>query len=218
MSFDEISSHGGSESWQKYKSAANNIFQQWLQLQSDFEGAQEWGQLTETQVCNTSFFGRFGKYLLDDYRIPAGNKNAGAHLGVKSVSGYLASMVNLASGRFKTNGCPATKLFFTVLEPQACPTLTFLSPSSLDLRIIQAKTDAAAWFRGVKSNIARTCFERAVNSGDKLDTSESAIRIGALPACPCCVCMWRRRLRILTSCTCCRSAVSFPYSADGTSI
>ena len=113
-------------------------------------------KLPECVVTRRELYEHFANYLLEVYIIAPGNKNAGQPLACSTVCNGLGALLNMVKVRFGTSGSPATKLFLTCLE-------------------VRANTPSSKWLLGLKSNLQRRSFKRAMAAGKKMDTSASEL-------------------------------------------
>lgn len=77
-------------------------------------------------------------------------------LAPDTVVNYMFIMLNMAKQKYKVNGQPTSKNFLMCLD-------------------VGASTDAAHWLRGLKNNIKRDLFIRAIRNGEIIDKSETPL-------------------------------------------
>lgn len=152
-----MESSGQSEKWGQYQ---GNVKRTWELLRSSTpERAQKypvsWDVMTEKQLCCQDPYIDYSGYLVHDYVQETG-VHKGELLKVSSVLGYIGCLINLASAKFKANGAPETKLFFTCLDGKS-------------------STEPAAWLRGLRKNVTRELFQRMIELGEPMDASEIPI-------------------------------------------
>ena len=150
--FDELpplSSGGQSPSWLKQKANMMRIL-----FESGATKGKPLDRMEATELCDRTFWGKLCTYLIDVYKSPPGTKNAGKYLRASNVLNYLRSMMHLAKG-------------IVGAEQQAQDFFTCLDPHS--------STASATWFTGLKKNVVRVTFERAVENGDTVDGSEQPL-------------------------------------------
>ena len=110
--------------------------------------------LPESKVRAYSTYQQFAKFVMDEYVIPDGHKNAGQGLACSTVCNGIGALLNMVSTKYKVTGDDRTKLFLTCLEPKA-------------------HTDSAKWLFKLKTAIQRTLFKRSMQAGETMDTSAS---------------------------------------------
>ena len=117
-------------------------------------------QLPAALVCDTVIYEEFSSYLLDEYVIPEGSRNNGDHIASNTFLKYLATLLRLAEELFKPGATDRRIItFFCCLDSTST-------------------SDEARWYKGLKDNIERHCFLRAMkgSGGDSLDQSPGVWR------------------------------------------
>jgi hypothetical protein len=148
---------GESDSWQGQQANVRRIFEVFRTSVPSLTQCfpLPWAELSEGILCSADVYSRFAHYLLYQYTIGEGAKNAGEHLRASSVLNFLGCLINLAAAKFKAAGSADTKLFFTCLDNDST-------------------TEAARWYKGTRKKIKRILFERLRDSGDPIGNSEGA--------------------------------------------
>ena len=147
--FDELPpllSGGQSPSWLKQKANMMRIL-----FESGATKGKPLDRMRVQELCDRTFWGKLCTYLIEVYKSPPGTKNAGKYLRASNILNYLRSMMHLAQGIVGAE--QQAQDFFTCLEPNS-------------------STASAIWFNGLKKNVVRVTFERAVENGDTIDGSE----------------------------------------------
>ena len=116
-----------------------------------------WQELGEDVLCDQTVYAAFAHFLVNEYVIEPGSKNAGQPLSCTAVLKYLKGLVNLAANRFRATGSDKAKNFFTCLDQHS-------------------STPDWVWFKGLKAKVQRLTFVRANAAGDEQDLSESEWR------------------------------------------
>lgn len=154
-----IGSRGNSIAWNDKKARVIRIFDDKFRHSTPERAAilpQAWADLPESVVCSMPMYDHFATFLCKEYKIPAGSPNAGDFLSCGVVLNYLAILLNHASAKYKATGSDASKLFLTCLDTSSC-------------------TDAARWYNGMKKNVQRELFARAMDAGEDLDQSATPL-------------------------------------------
>ena len=164
-----LSAKGSSKNWSKQQANVIRIFNKFC-AQDDGLKDKVWEQLGEEVLAREPVYERFPHFMLHVWVIEEGNKNAGKALDGGTPSHYLGTLINLAADRFKAIGTDAAKLFFMCLDTSST-------------------SEQAKWLRGLKRNLTREIFDRAVEKGEELDNSEGELWPPArLPRSNLCVC------------------------------
>lgn len=148
-----LSTQGDSTAWRDKKTKVVRLFNEKFRPSS--EGRQSlptWELLQESQACSPELYAGFAYFVVNEYIIPPGQRNAGSFLSCNVAINYLCMLLNMACSKFKSTGSDSTKLFFTCLD-------------------VNASTEAANWLRGLKKKMTRIVFERCKKDGTELDQS-----------------------------------------------
>ena len=150
-----LSGRGTSKSSVSLRTRSKGIFEEWRSASTEATAhcPAEWDKLPATILCACAVYNMFAHFVAKDYLIKDG-VGVGKHLALKTALGYLCCLVNLASDKFKATGDARVQVFFTCLDARA-----------------STRTPEAVWFRGLKINIVRICFQRARDDGEELDKS-----------------------------------------------
>jgi hypothetical protein len=153
-----MASDGQSGSIVKSRANADRIFELYQRSSDErralYPGA--WRELDETTLCDKDVYAGLAQFLVHEYKIAEGDRNAGQRLGCDGVLGIIGALISKAAAKFKATGTDATKLFFTCNSPKET-------------------TDAAVWLQGLKRNIRRETMNRARESGAELDESAPSL-------------------------------------------
>lgn len=114
-----------------------------------------WAQLSESQACDFKLYDDYAQYLAYEYLIKS-NDPVRNHLAIGSVLDYLGALVQCAANRFKAAGGAETRQFFTCQDAGS-------------------STDSGQWFRGLKDKIEKDLFKRAMENGEVIDHSATAL-------------------------------------------
>ena len=154
----KLSSEGDSESWNLGKANYLRLFDVFRTSHTAYLAAYPTGfqDLPEWVVSRRELYENFATYLLEVYIIAPGNKNAGQPLACSTVCNGLGALLNMVKVRFGGSGSIETKLFLTCLE-------------------LRANTPSSKWLMGLKTNLQRRSFKRAMAAGKKMDTSASKL-------------------------------------------
>jgi hypothetical protein len=109
------------------------------------------------------FWEGFANFLFSGYMIEPPHKNHGSPLAIESAFKVLNGMMQWTSDRFKATGSNAMQRFLTARDSEST-------------------TPEAKWFRGLKDQLNRHCFERAKAAGESLDNSEDPLYLEAIKA------------------------------------
>ena len=143
-----------SDSWLSTQRNVERIFNDKFRTSST-ERAQKypaaWSELSERQVCCFSLYDDFAKFIAFEYKIEKGEYN-GNFLSAGSVLDYLGCLIQIAANKHRASGTPETKLFFTCQD-------------------LNSTTDSARWLRGLRNQLQRDLFQRAMDNGEKMDKS-----------------------------------------------
>ena len=158
-----LAAGGQSASWSAANKNVLNIVNQFISQDDqglvcadDLHQGNHWELQSEGALCARPFYERLAYFLLYTYKSPVGTKNAGKELdGEDTAKNYLGIALNQAANKFRANGTPDSKQFFTCLDQKS---------SSLD----------AIWLRGLRANMKREVFDRASRTGAEMDKSEGA--------------------------------------------
>ena len=115
-----------------------------LFLVFDKELAPRWSKLSEAVLCSSAFYQRLAHWLIFEYKIPAGTKNAGHPLSCPSIIKYMRTTIHLAATKF--NGRASAKT---------------------------AAIPAARWIHKLKDKIVRLTLKRYRDTGELTDNSAS---------------------------------------------
>ena len=96
-------------------------------------------------ICARLVYQQYAEFLVEEYIIPPGVRNAGQRLKCNTVLDYLGCLLNIAFMIFGTVAQHA--MFFTARDGSNV-------------------TDDARWFQGVKRNIKRAICERMMHGAD----------------------------------------------------
>jgi hypothetical protein len=144
---------GNSSSWNAAKTNVLRILNLFIAQDDELDG--DWDSLPEDVLCAKQFYERLAYFLLHEYKIPGGAKNAGLPLDGDTPMTYLNVAVNQAANKFRAAGTDATKGFFNCLDQKST-------------------SQEAIWLRGLRANMKRAIFERAALAGAEMDKSEGA--------------------------------------------
>ena len=143
-----------SDSWLATQRNVERIFNDKFRTSSPERAAQyptAWAELSERLVCCYSLYDDFAKYIAFEYKIEKGEYK-GNFLSAGSVLDYLGCLIQIAANKHRASGLPETRLFFTCQD-------------------LNGTTDSARWLRGLRNNLQRDLFQRAMENGEKMDKS-----------------------------------------------
>jgi hypothetical protein len=151
-----MQSTGCSKSWTQQQQNVIRIFDdKFRQSSNDLKQLPPFEQLPEASLRDEHLYAQFALFSTEEYKIEGGTHH-GNFLSCDTVLNYFSSLINQAASLCKATGDDATKLFFSCLEAKA-------------------STPSAKWLQGVKHNIVRTLFQRAMESGEEMDKSAAPI-------------------------------------------
>lgn len=153
LSMAALCATGNSSSWNAAKTNVLRILNLFIAQDDELDG--DWDSLPEDVLCAKQFYERLAYFLLHEYKIPGGSKNAGLPLDGDTPMTYLNVAVNQAANKFRAAGTDATKGFFNCLDQKST-------------------SQEAIWLRGLRANMKRAIFERAALAGAEMDKSEGA--------------------------------------------
>ena len=90
---------GNSKSWSVHKAATLRLFEVMRTAEPD-SAAAAFDTLDEATVCSRPVYARFAWFLVNQYVIPEGQKNAGGPLAGSTVIGTLRHLINIGLERF----------------------------------------------------------------------------------------------------------------------
>jgi hypothetical protein len=108
---------GNSSSWNAAKTNVLRILNLFIAQDDELDG--DWDSLPEDVLCAKQFYERLAYFLLHEYKIPGGAKNAGLPLDGDTPMTYLNVAVNQAANKFRAAGTDATKGFFNCLDQKS---------------------------------------------------------------------------------------------------
>ena len=114
-----------------------------------------WAQLSESQACDFRLYDDFANFLAYEYLIKSSDPVRN-HLAIGSVLDYLGALIQCAANRFKAAGSAQTRQFFTCQDTGS-------------------STDSGQWLRGLKDKIEKDLFKRAMENGEVMDHSATAL-------------------------------------------
>ncbi|XRB19853.1 hypothetical protein RI054_22g97000 [Pseudoscourfieldia marina] len=150
-----LGSQGSSASWTASKRTIKNIFHMFIEAVPEARqitrGHTDLDHLPEDVVCSRELYARFAGFLVEQYKIKDGQR-----LKVNTARNYLNYAIQAGSDRFKANGAPATRLFFTCTD-------------------IGSNAEPAVWLQGLRRQMHRALFGHAVEEGACLDQSAAPV-------------------------------------------
>lgn len=155
MSLLSSGAKGGSDKWKQTIARALALFDDWATTTAAGQaatGCKEWSALPASVLCKRLVYEKYAQYLVHEYVSTVG-RNKDNYLDCDTVLKYFGVILNLSRDKYEATGGAAAQLFFTCLK-------------------LDCGTSDAVWLKGLKGNIKRDTFQRAVESGEKLDKSE----------------------------------------------
>ena len=155
MSLLSSGAKGGSDKWKQTVARALALFDDWATTTAAGQaatGCKEWSALPASVLCKRLVYEKYAQYLVHEYVSTVG-RNKDNYLDCDTVLKYFGVILNLSRDKYEATGGAAAQLFFTCLK-------------------LDCGTSDAVWLKGLKGNIKRDTFQRAVESGEKLDKSE----------------------------------------------
>ena len=106
----------------------------------------EFMDLPERLHCSQELYESLQKWLLEEYIIEDGSKNAGQRLNCNVVMQAISSLINQAATKHKISSNDGTKLFFTCLDPKST-------------------TESALWLQCLRTTTIKESFQRNLAAG-----------------------------------------------------
>jgi len=142
-----ITAKGASKSWEAVQTAGRKAFEAFLASNHYPKVAGlTAAALRKEHWLDAELYEHFAGWIAGGV-VPPGRKGAGEPYQNGTIKGYVQILVNAAAAMHKGRGDPAADLFFTCLD-------------------VKASTPTAIWYRGLRKNIKRFCFERDKKAGD----------------------------------------------------
>ena len=141
-----IGGSGNSASLKGQISRRNEVFDDFLAADKGFKRdggtghACTFDELSEEALCSRPLFQRYAGYLVHEYK-----KSDSDRYATGTILATLSSVMGRAAAKYK--GVQRHAMFFTAVH-------------------INNNTDPARWFKGVKNNIEKICFNEAKKAGD----------------------------------------------------
>ncbi|KAK3277777.1 hypothetical protein CYMTET_14239 [Cymbomonas tetramitiformis] len=152
-------SMGSSSGWEAGKASAMNVFRKFC---AD-RGKPAFDDIPKEIFCAPKIHEESADYMVTEYIIPEGTRNAGDHLQPKTITCYMGIVMNSACNKFKPEN-PDTHRFFGCLDEGST-------------------SDEARWWRNLKKHtVTRPIFERSKASGEKMDFSANPIYLPHIKA------------------------------------
>ena len=141
-----MGSEGDSKAWRDNKKSAGAMLEAFLRDTTHelFRG-KDFAAFTEQEWTHTDLYACFVQYMFD-MKIPEGRSNAGDPYQAGTIINYLQILAGKAETALTQIDTPTAKLFMTFKDPNA-------------------KTEAARWFKGLKTQTLRQCFQREMKAG-----------------------------------------------------
>lgn len=150
-----------SQSWDRQR--GNNERIMTLYLEHVKAPALKMVDLADDTVCTIEFFAAYARFLMDDYVIAAGHKNAGERLAPANVINIVNDSLQRAKGLFELAGSDVSKKFLADAYRVGSP--------------------VHAWIRDLKEKIRQELFDRMMEAGESIDKSETPIYTADLREC-----------------------------------
>ncbi|XRB20220.1 hypothetical protein RI054_23g100670 [Pseudoscourfieldia marina] len=149
---EAMETHGRSASLKKQQGTVRAAFEAFGEC--DEECAKVYGggldQLSEETLCHEDVVRRFATFLVEDWRAAG----TGEHIGGATVLQYLSVLMNIIVNKYRSSDDAKTKKF--------CLSLAKHAPEG-------------AWYRGLKAEVRKLCFKRALENGESLDNSATPV-------------------------------------------
>ena len=108
--------------------------------------------LPERLHCSQELYESLQKWLLEEYTIEEGSKNAGQRLNCSVVMQAISSLINQAATKHKISSNVETKLFFSCLD-------------------LTSTTESALWLQCLRTTTIKESFQRNLAAGTTQDNS-----------------------------------------------
>ena len=145
---------------QQYNKRVINLFNTFLKESEQslpFKVGSTFDTLTEKELASQKLCQQFAYYLAHSYTSEA-SKNKEGHVAGSTAVNYLSSFINSIKTKFSNSTSRSTRDFLSCLDKGGA-----------------ADNNASRWLRGLKAQLKKVTFQRAVKAGEELDHSNEPL-------------------------------------------